>query len=336
MDQHARRLRQDVADAVDGVRPQRLMSSGAVDSTSASLEDEGFERRSRGPWSRAARRFLRRPLSIGALTAFVAILVAGLLGGRLATYAENEIDLTHVNQAAGPTFAGHHYFGTDYLGRDLLSQTLYGLHTSVVLTLAVVGVATVFGVIVGALAGYGGGWLDAVLMRAVDLVVTVPLMAVMLAALVYFTPLTPNHMAVVMALYLWTGVARVTRASFASLRAREYVEAAHAAGASPVRIALRHMLPNCSGSIIVAATSVFGIALTIEATLDFFNIGSAQVSQGGPTLGNLIADATKYGGLTNAPWWTYTMPSLVLVLLLLSVNFVGDSLDDALAPDRAT
>lgn len=311
------------------------MSSGAVDSTSASLEDEGFERRSRGPWSRAARRFLRRPLSIGALTAFVAILVAGLLGGRLATYAENEIDLTHVNQAAGPTFAGHHYFGTDYLGRDLLSQTLYGLHTSVVLTLAVVGVATVFGVIVGALAGYGGGWLDAVLMRAVDLVVTVPLMAVMLAALVYFTPLTPNHMAVVMALYLWTGVARVTRASFASLRAREYVEAAHAAGASPVRIALRHMLPNCSGSIIVAATSVFGIALTIEATLDFFNIGSAQVSQGGPTLGNLIADATKYGGLTNAPWWTYTMPSLVLVLLLLSVNFVGDSLDDALAPDRA-
>jgi ABC-type dipeptide/oligopeptide/nickel transport system permease subunit len=312
------------------------MSSDAIDSPSAPLEEDAFEQRSRGPWARAAHRFLRRPLSVVALTAFVAILVAGLLGRQLAAYAENEIDLTHVNQASGPTFAAHHYFGTDYLGRDLLSQTLYGLHTSVLLTLAVVGVATAVGVIVGALAGYSGGWLDAVLMRAVELVVTLPLMAVMLAALVYFSPLTPNHMALVMALYLWTGIARVTRASFASLRAREYVEAAHAAGASPVRIALRHMLPNCSGPIIVAATSVFGIALTIEATLDFFNIGSAQISQGGPTLGNLIADATKYGGLTNAPWWTYTMPSLVLVLLLLSVNFVGDSLDDALAPDRAT
>jgi ABC-type dipeptide/oligopeptide/nickel transport system permease subunit len=323
-----------VEDAAGGVSPDDRVSSDAIDDAPATtLEDGALERRSRGPWAHAARRYLRHPLGVAALTGFTLILVAGLLGGHLATYAENEIDLTRVNQASGPTFAGHHYFGTDYLGRDLFSQTMYGLHTSVLLTLAVVGVTALFGVLVGALAGYGGGWLDAMLMRAVDLVVTVPLMAVMLAALVYFEPLTPNHMAVVMSLYLWTGVARVTRASFASLRAREFIEAAHAAGASPVRIALRHMLPNCSGPIIVAATSVFGIALTIEATLDFFNIGSAQVSTGGPTLGNLIADATKYGGLVNAPWWTYTMPALVLVLLLLSVNFV-DSLDDTLAPDR--
>jgi peptide/nickel transport system permease protein len=138
-------------------------------------------------------------------------------------------------------------------------------------------------------------------------------------------------MALVMTLYMWTIVARVVRASCASLRGREFVEAAHAAGASPLRIAVRHLLPNCSGPIIVAATSVFGIALTVEATLDFFNIGTAQISTGGPTLGNLIADSTKYGLLRESPWWTYTMPSLVLVLLLLCVNFAGDSLDDALA-----
>jgi peptide/nickel transport system permease protein len=304
---------------------------------SAALDDqeqltrEATVSRSRGPWLRAARIFVRRPLGVVALSGFTAILAVGLFGRRFAPYAENEIDFAHINQAGPPTLAGHHYFGTDYLGRDLFSQTLYGLHTSVLLTLAIVGLATAFGVVVGAIAGYNGGWIDAVLMRIVDMVVTIPLLAIMLASLVYFHALTPNNMALVMTLYMWTIVARVVRASCASLRGREFVEAAHAAGASPLRIAVRHLLPNCSGPIIVAATSVFGIALTVEATLDFFNIGTAQISTGGPTLGNLIADSTKYGLLRESPWWTYTMPSLVLVLLLLCVNFAGDSLDDALA-----
>jgi peptide/nickel transport system permease protein len=308
------------------------MSGDAVANPSLDADGAPLAPRSRGPWARAARRFARRPVGVVALGGFAAIVVAGILGGRLATHPENEIDLTHVNQPSPPSLAGHHFFGTDYLGRDLYSQTMYGLHTSVLLTLAVAGVATALGVVVGAVAGYNGGFLDALLMRSVDMVVTVPLMAVMLASLAYFIPLTPNRMALVMMLYLWTGVARVVRASCAALRTREFVDAAHAAGASPARIAIRHMLPNCSGPIIVAATSVFGIALTVEATLDFFNIGTAQISAGGPTLGNLIADATKYGPLSQAPWWTYALPSLVLVVLLLCVNFASDSLDDALVP----
>lgn len=301
------------------------------EAVAAPFDADGAWGRSRGPWAQAAQRFVRRPLGVAALAGFTAIVVIGLLGRTLATHPENEIDLTHVNQASGPSLAGGHYFGTDYLGRDIFSQTLYGLRTSVLLTLAVVAVVTVGGVLVGAVAGYRGGWVDAVLMRSVDLIVTVPLMAVMLASLVYFAPLTPNRMALVMIFYMWTGIARAVRASVASLRVREFVEAAHAAGASPMRVVVRHLLPNCSGAIIVAATSAFGIVLTVEATLDFFNIGTAQISVGGPTLGNLIADATKYGPLSQSPWWTYTMPSLMLVLLLLCVNFVGDSLDDALA-----
>jgi ABC-type dipeptide/oligopeptide/nickel transport system permease subunit len=267
---------------------------------------------------------------VSALLVLLAIVVVGLLGGRIAPYPVNAIDLAHVNEAHAPTLAGKHWFGTDYLGRDLFSQTLFGLHTSLLAALLVAAAATTLGAFVGAIAGYAGGWVDSLLMRAIELIVSVPAIAVLLAALAYFPVLTPRRMAVVLSLYLWTSVARVVRAACASLRVREFVEAAHAAGASPARIVLRHLLPNCFGTIAVAATSMFGVALTLEATLDFFGVGTQQSSTGGPTLGNLIADSTKFGQLQDAPWWTYTMPALVLIVLLTCVNFVADSFDEAL------
>ena len=282
---------------------------------------------SRGPWRRAARRYARRPLGVIALTVLALVVLAGVLGGRIAKYPVNHLDLAHVNQATGPTFAGRHLFGTDYLGRDLLSQVLYGLHTSILVALMVAFVATLFGVLVGAITGYAGGWVDSVLMGGVDLIVTIPVLAALLASIVYFSPLTPTRIGIVLMLLMWTTVARVVRSNFAVLRHREFVEAAHAAGASPTRIVFRHLLPNSVGTIIVAATSVFGLALVLEATADFFNVGTNEVA--GPTLGNLIADSTKYGNIGQSPWWTWAMPALVLVVLLVCVNFVGDSLDDA-------
>jgi oligopeptide transport system permease protein len=302
----------------------------AAGATAEQAVDATWNGRRRGPWRRAAGRFVRRPLAVVALVVLAAIVVAGLLGGRLAPYPVNAIDLAHVNQAHAPTLAGRHWFGTDYLGRDLFSQTLYGLHTSLLAALAVAGAATLLGAFVGAVAGYGGGWIDTLLMRGIELIVSVPVIAVLLASLAYFAVLTPGRIALVLSLYLWTSVARVVRAACASLREREFVEAAHAAGASPRRIVLRHLLPNCFGTIVVAATSIFGIALTLEATLDFFGVGTQQSSTGGPTLGNLIADSSKFGQLQDAPWWTYTMPALVLIVLLTCVNFVADSFDDAL------
>ena len=273
---------------------------------------------------------MHRPVAVVALLVLAAIVVAGLLGGRVAPYPVNAIDLAHVNQAHAPTLAGKHWFGTDYLGRDLFSQTLYGLHTSLLAAFVVAGAAAVLGTLVGAAAGYAGGAVDAVLMRGIELIVSVPVIAVLLASLAYFAVLTPGKIALVLSLYLWTSVARVVRAACVTLREREFVEAAHAAGASAVRIIARHLLPNCFGTIVVATTSIFGIALTLEATLDFFGVGTQQSSTGGPTLGNLIADSSKFGQLQDAPWWTYTMPALVLIVLLTCVNFVADSFDDAL------
>jgi len=298
--------------------------------TEAESAPDGLGPRSRGPWRRAARNYLRRPVGVVALVVLLALVAVAVEAGRIARYPVNFVDLSHLNQATGPTLAGNHFFGTDYLGRDLFSQTLYGLSTSLRIALFVAASSVVIGVLIGAIAGYLGGWADAILMRAVDVIVTVPVMVVTLAAFTYFTSLTPTDVGLVLVLYMWTTVARVVRASYASLREREFVEAAHALGASPLRIGVRHMLPNSLGVVIVAATAVVGQALVLEATIDFFNLGTTQLS--GPTLGNLVADATKYNvPINQVPWWSYTCPSLVLVLLLLCINFVGDSLDQALS-----
>lgn len=285
----------------------------------------------RGPWRRALGLFGRQRVGVLALAILVAMFVAGALATRIAPYYPNQLNLGAVDHPLSPTLAGHHFFGTDELGRDLFSQTLYGIRTSAAVSLAVAAAATLIGVLIGAFAGYYGGWLDAALMRLVDVVVTVPALGVLLAATVYFRELTPRRIGLILILYMWTAMARVVRASFASLRETEFVEAAHAAGASDLRIMLRHLLPNSSGAIIVAATSLIGQAILLEATIDFFNFGTTQTVS--PTLGNLVADSTKYG-LGSSWWWLYTMPAIVIVLLLVCVNFVGDSLDEALAPAR--
>jgi ABC-type dipeptide/oligopeptide/nickel transport system permease subunit len=288
--------------------------SGNVETETESDPGESNGTRSRGPWRRAARRYLRRPAGVVAHVVLLALAVVGAEAGRIARYAVNFVDLAHLNQAAGPTLVGDHFFGTDYLGRDLFSQTLYGLRTSVLIALMVAAAAAVLGVLVGAVAGYLGGWEDAILMRGVDLVVTVPVMVVTLVSFSYFKPLTPRDIGFVLILYMWTTVARVVRASCASLREREFVEAAHALGASALRVVVRHLLPNSMGPALVAATAVIGQALVLEATIDFFSLGTTQLS--GPTLGNLVADATKYGvPIAQVPWWSYTCPSLVLVPL---------------------
>ncbi len=287
--------------------------------------------RSRGPWRRALLRYLRQPFGVLALLVLVALIAAGIFAAHLTPYWSGQLKLDLIGKKSGPRLAGEHFFGTDDLGRDVFAQVLYGLHVSVLLALAVAAVATVAGTLVGAVAGYLGGWLDAVLMRIVDLVVTIPALAILLAVVArQHHQLSTREIGYVLMLTMWPLVARVVRASVASLRELEYVEAAHAAGASAPRVVLRHLLPNTSGAIVVAATSVMGIAVTLESTVDFFNFGTQQIS--GPTLGNLVADGARYG-LFNGPrgWWVWAFPALVLVLLLLCFNVVGDSLDDALA-----
>jgi peptide/nickel transport system permease protein len=160
-------------------------------------------------------------------------------------------------------------------------------------------------------------------------------MPALLAALIAVSAIkniSVRRIALTLAIVLWPAIARVVRASFVSLREREYVEAARASGASDARIIFRHLLPNTAGVIIVAVTSVIGASIILEATVDFFNYGLVGALK--PTLGSLLADATK-NGVGNSWWWLYVIPAIVIGVLLVCVNFVGDSLDEALNPARA-
>jgi ABC-type dipeptide/oligopeptide/nickel transport system permease subunit len=279
---------------------------------------------SRGQWRLFRRRFLRHRPAVAALVVLAAMVLAAMFAEQVAPYGFDEIDLG--NRSRPPTLDGWHLFGTDKIGRDYLSRVLFGLRTSLAVAFTVAGLSTLLGTLVGALAGYHGGWVDELLMRVVDFVLAVPFIAVLLVAAAYLGDGSPLRVAVILALLLWTSIARVVRAEYLSLREREFVEAARASGARPSRIILRHMLPNALGPVIVNATLVVALAILLESTLSFLGFG-IQPPQ--PALGKLIADGQ--GSMLTA-WWLVTMPGLLIVALCLSVNFLGDGLRDALDP----
>jgi peptide/nickel transport system permease protein len=310
------------------------MSSAAE--TVESREPDEQAVRARGPWIQGIRRFRRDRLGGLALVFLVVIFIAGGLSGLIAPYDYNEINIDeNFGTPQPPSLAGAHVFGTDDAGKDLLSQTLYGIQTTVKVALAVAGLAGLIGVVIGALAGYYGGLLDALLARVLDLVASFPALLVLLAAFVTLQGVGLREIGVILVLLLWTSVARVVRATFLSLREREYIEAARAMGASDLRIIFRHLLTNTTGPMIVAVTAVIGQAILLEATVDFFGYGI--FSDVTPTLGSLVGGAFRQGiqGTPTDYWWLYTFPTLVIIAMLLCVNYVGDSLDRALNPRSA-
>jgi peptide/nickel transport system permease protein len=305
--------------------------------TAATLEvEQQFDVRPRSLARVGLHRFFRRPAAVVALVVLLAIFAAGLLAPVIGN-GWDIIDLKHIK--AAPSVA--HPFGTDSIGRDLLKRTIYGIRTTELIALAGAALATFVGVILGALAGYFGGWLDAIVMRLADLVTAYPAVIFTLAAIVYLTPVYPHTMIFVFAAFLWALVARVVRAESVRLREQEFVEAARALGASDLRILTRHLLPNAAGQIVVAATSLVGLIVLIDATVEFFGYGiPAAVA---PSLGNLVSDTVKFQfglgatydiAIQNYAWWDWFFPGIVLVAILVCVNLVGDALDEALNPRR--
>jgi peptide/nickel transport system permease protein len=288
----------------------------------------------------AAIRFARQPVAVAALLVVVTIFTAGAFASVLAPHGWNAINLNPHALNQPPSLA--HPFGTDAIGRDMFVRTLYGVRTTEEVALGGALLATLLGVIAGALAGFYGGWFDAGAMRVADLVSAYPAVVVTLAALVYLGQAYPHDLVLIFGLYMWAVVARVVRAHVVSLRGAEFVEAARAFGASDARILARHLLPNVGGTILVAATSLVGMVVLIDATVEFFNYGlSSSVS---PSLGNLVADVVqnKFGlavfwwqQFPPVGWWTWVFPAGVLVLILVCVNLVGDALDTALNPVAA-
>jgi ABC-type dipeptide/oligopeptide/nickel transport system permease subunit len=284
--------------------------------------DQGLEIKARSQWSVARRRFFRHRMAVASIIILVIVFGAGILANQLAPY---DPTLPTADLTVAPTFAGHHFFGTDQIGRDYFSRTLFGIRNTEKVSLLVAAIATVIGILIGATAGYFGGWIDNLLMRTTDLFLIVPPLAILLVAAKYLGHGSPVRLALLLGVLFWTNIARIVRGSFLSLKEKEYVEAAKASGSGNLRIMFRHMLPNTMGPIVVAATLLTGVAILTESVISFLGFGLDL------SLGELIQEGQASG--LNL-WWLVTMPGLTIVLIILCVNFIGDGLRDALDPTQ--
>ncbi len=269
------------------------------------------------------RRFLAHRLAVVSLVVFVIIVVGSLGGARLWKY--NYADITR-EFSTPPSLA--HPMGTDDIGHDTFAQVLRGAQKSVQVALVVALLATSFGAVLGAVAGYYRGVVDSILMRFTDLVLTIPLLAIagLLAGTIgggdWFV------VALVIASVSWMSIARVVRGTFLSLREKEFVDAARALGASDTRIIFRHLLPNATGSIIVNATITVAVAILVETALTFLGLG---IRPPDTSLGLLVS--TGQQAAQTRPWLFY-FPGLVIIVIALTINFIGDGLRDAFDPTQ--
>ena len=268
------------------------------------------------------RRFIHHRLAVISLVVLVFVILLALVGGRVWKYSYDEITPEF---STGPSL--DHPFGTDGPGHDVFAQVLRGAQKSVQIMLVVALLSTTIGVVIGAVAGYYRGIIDGVLMRFVDLILTLPLLAIV-AVLAKMVQVSKNWfmLSAILGLLVWTSLARIVRAEFLSLREKEFVEAARALGASDRRIIFRHILPNVTGSIIVAATLTMATAILLETALSFLGFG---VQAPDTSLGKLVSDGQT--AAVTRPWLFY-FPGLFIVVIVLCVNFVGDGLRDAFDP----
>ncbi len=268
------------------------------------------------------RRFRQHRLAVASLVVLLALVLLAFVGGWLWKYSV--ADLTP-DESAPPSW--DHPFGTDAAGHDTFAQVLRGTQISIGISVLVAAFATVVGTIWGATAGYYRGRLDAVMMRIADLVLTLPLIAVA-AVLGHNVGGSWWLIAAVIAGLYWAYVARVARGVVLSLREKEFVEAAKALGASDARIIFRHLVPNALGSIIVSATVLVALASLLETALSYLGFG---VRPPDTSLGLLVSEAQT--AVATRPW-LFFVPGLFIILIALTINFIGDGLRDALDPQQ--
>ena len=285
--------------------------------------------------------FRRSPVAIGSALLLLVLLTASMFAGTFAPY--NPFDLASINlmdslkpPALSPEGGWDHPFGTDGQGRDVLSAILYGARISFIVGIAAVVFAVTVGITVGLAAGYAGGMVDAALMRVADVQLSFP--AILIALLVdgVVTAALPREMHEPLQIYVlifaigisfWPQFARTVRGSTLVERNKEYVMAARVIGLSPARIMATHILPNVLGPVLVIGTLTLGLAILSEAALSFLGVGLPPTQ---PSVGTLIRIGNDF--LFSGEWWITIFPGIALVLIVLSINLLGDWLRDALNP----
>jgi len=288
--------------------------------------------RSYSPWAEAWRRFRRHRLAVAGAVILVIMALAVLIGPLLWQVPINEIDFSA--KLERPSW--RHPLGTDDLGQDILARMLYGGRISLAVGLAAMLIAVVVGTTIGAIAGVSRGSVDAALMWLTDLFLSLPQLPLLLLIIYLFRdslralvgPEIGMFVLIVVVIggFRWMPVARLVRAQFLSLREKEFVEAARALGATTTRQVTRHILPNSLGPVIVAGTIDVAAAIIAESTLSFLGLGFPPDI---PTWGRILYDAKDH--LDIAPHWAL-FPGGAIFLAVLSINYIGDGLRDALDP----
>ncbi|MET1035423.1 MAG: ABC transporter permease [Arthrobacter sp.] len=266
------------------------------------------------------------------ILAFSSIGFAGVPGW----WKYNHTQFSETINGGRPTFVhlfnwGEHPFGQDRIGRDYFAMTMRGTQQSIMIMFVIGGVGGFLGVVVGAVSGYFRGWIESVLMRVVDIIIIIPLL--ILAAVLgrIAGDKVQGNMATIalgvfIGLVIWTGLSRLVRGEFLSLREREFVDAARIAGASNSRIIFKHILPNAVGVIIVNVTLLMSAAILLETGLSYLGLG---VKAPDVSLGSLISNNQE--AFSTRPW-LFWFPGLFIVVICLSINFIGDGLRDAFDP----
>jgi len=267
----------------------------------------------------------KNKLGVLGWTVLAVILLLAVLAPLLATADPVQQNLAEGNQKLPPS--RQHFFGTDDLGRDIWSRVLYGGRISLVVGFLTMFFSVSIGTLYGALAGYYGGRVDQIMMRFVDILLSIPTLFLLIILAAFIRP-NPAGIALIIGLTSWMSIARLVRAEFLRLKGQEFVEAARVLGCSEPRVIFRHILPNVTAPIIVNATLMVASAILYESTLSFLGLG---VTPPDFSWGSMLTDAQNIILLEKAPWIAF-FPGLAIFLTVLAFSFVGDALRDALDP----
>ena len=275
-------------------------------------------------WVLALRRFLRHRLALSGLIVMAAVAALAVGAQYVAPHSPTALDTVAFQAAPSET----HPLGTDSVGRDVLSRLIYAARVSLTVGVCAVAIYVLIGTAVGAAAGYYGGGVDLILSRVMDIMLSFPPLIIILFAVSIFGRPSLWNVIIVLGLLGWPGLARLVRGQFLALRGLEFVLAARATGASDTRVVLRHVLPNALAPVLVAATFGVANAILIEAALSFLGLG---VQPPTPSWGNMLTDAQSLTVLERMPW-LWVPPGFMILISVLSINFIGDGLRDALDP----
>lgn len=317
-----------VEPAPGGLTPAPLPTSAPGPEPGRPEELAEFGVAVRSQWRLVFGRFIRHRLAIASLVVLFLLVVVAYLGQTLSGYDYEKPSPDASGSSLPPSL--EHWFGTNQLGIDTFSQVQRGAQRSIEVAVLVALFSTSLGALVGAVAGYYRGWLDALLMRVTDLFLTIPTLAVLLVVANRYRGSRSGWLVIVFVIsaFAWMPLARLVRGVALSLREREFVEAARAVGASDARIIFRHILPNCLGPVIVNGTLVVAGAILIETALSYLGFG---IQPPDVSLGNLIARGVP---AAKTRWWLFYTPGFFLLLFCLAVNFIGDGLRDAFDPQQ--